>query len=206
MKQVPEGFLVSLLDMYDYMILQQVKESLYYYNEEQISRDIQNYLFALNFDMGSVETCQYTHDRLEITEDFLGAIESRLLGAPIESNQRLEFRKETQKEYISKTVTKEIMIESKSIRETELYQSLYERYIHNLKEKVLDPFLKNENFRRAIKDYDEEDFKTYDKRIRNDVAFLISNLCKKYQYTDQGAKEVCIYAIDSDLAQKFANP
>ncbi len=203
MKQLPDGFLVSLLDMYDYMVLQQVKESLYYYNEEQISRDIQNYLFALNFDIDSVETCQYTNERIEITEDFLEAIENHLLSAPIEKAQRLEFRKETQKEYISKTVSKEIMIEVKSIQETQLYDSLHERYINNLKEKVLDPLLKNENFRRAIKDYDEDDFKTYDKRIRNDVTFLINNLCNNYEYTAQGAKEVCIYAIDSELVKKF---
>ena len=38
--------------------------------------------------------------------------------------------------------------------ETRLYQELHERYVHNLKEKALDPFLENENFRRAIKDVD----------------------------------------------------
>ena len=63
-----------------------------------------------------------------------------------------------------------------------------------------------ENFRRAIKDYNDEDFKTYDKRIRDDVGYLINNLCEKYRYTERGAKEVCIYVIDSDLAKKFANP
>ena len=39
-EMIPEGFLDSLLRMYDYTILQEVKESLYYYNEEQIARDI----------------------------------------------------------------------------------------------------------------------------------------------------------------------
>ena len=69
---------------------------------------------------------------------------------------------------------------------------------------MLDPFLKNENFRRAIKDYGEEDFKAYDKKIRDDVTYLINNLCDRYQYTDLGAKEVCIYVIDGNIAQKFA--
>jgi hypothetical protein len=82
---------------------------------------------------------------------------------------------------------------------------MHDRYVHNLKEKVLDPFLENENFRRAIKDYDKEDFKTYDKRIRDDVTYLISNLCEKCRYTEQGAKEICIYVIDNDLAKKFAD-
>jgi ABC-type uncharacterized transport system fused permease/ATPase subunit len=96
------------------------------------------------------------------------------------------------------------MVEGKAPKETQLYQSLHERYVYNLKEKVLEPFLDNDNFRRAIKDFDTDDFKTYDKRIRDDVTFLISNLCAaKYHYNKQSAKEVCVYVIDNDLAKKF---
>ena len=81
-----------------------------------------------------------------------------------------------------------------------------ERYVYNLKEKVLDPFIENENFRQAIKDYGEEAFRTHDKKIKNDVTYLMNNLCDKYKYTSQGAKEVCIYVIDNDLARQFVNP
>jgi predicted Ser/Thr protein kinase len=202
---IPQGFLDSLLRMYDYTILQEVKESLYYYNEEQISREIQNYLFAINFEIDSVETCTYTGEKLEITEEFLEGIEGKLLGPKADRNQRKTFREETQKEYTTKTLTQEIMVENVPIAETKISQSMHDRYVHNLKEKVLDPFLKNENFRRAIKDYDKEDFKTYDKRIRDDVTYLINNLCEKCRYTEQGAKEICIYVIDNDLAKKFAD-
>ena len=205
-KSIPEGFLDSLIRMYDYTVLQEVKESLYYYNEEQISREIQNYIFAVNFETGAVETCTFTGEKLEITEDFLEGIEARLVGTTADKNKRLTFREDTQKEYTSKTLTQEIMVEEKAVTETKIYQSLHERYVYNLKEKVLDPFLENENFRRAIKDYDKEDFKAYDKKIRNDVTYLVNNLCTKYKYTQQGAKEVCIYVIDSDLAKKFSNP
>jgi predicted Ser/Thr protein kinase len=201
---IPQGFLDSLLRMYDYTILQEVKESLYYYNEEQISKEIENYLFAINFEIGSTETCTYTGEKLEITEEFLENIERKLLGPKADPKQRIAFRDETQKEYTTKTLTQEIMVESVPIAETKIYQSMHDRYVHNLKEKVLDPFLENENFRRAIKDYDQEDFKTYDKRIRNDVTYLINNLCEKCKYTEQGAKEICIYVIDNDLAKKFA--
>jgi predicted Ser/Thr protein kinase len=201
---IPQGFLDSLLRMYDYTILQEVKESLYYYNEEQIAREIENYLFAINFEIGSTETCNYTGEKLEITEEFLENIEGKLLGPKAERSQRLVFRDETQKEYTTKTLTQEIMLENVPIAETKIYQSMHDRYVHNLKEKVLDPFLDNENFRRAIKDYDQEDFKTYDKRIRDDVTYLINNLCEKCKYTEQGAKEICIYVIDNDLAKKFA--
>ena len=205
-ESVPEGFLESLTRMYDYTILQEVKESLYYYNEEQISRDIRNYLFAINFEIGDRETCKFTGEPIEITEDFLQSIENRLLGSRAGERQRKDFRQDTQKTYTSRTLTQEMMLEGKSILETKLYQELYERYVHNLKEKVLEPFLENENFRQAIKDYGKESFKTYDKRIREDVTFLISNLCKKHRYTEQGAKEVCIYVIDGDLAKKYERP
>jgi predicted Ser/Thr protein kinase len=203
---IPGGFLDSLLRMYDYTILQEVKESLYYYNEEQISKEIQNYLFAINFEIGSTETCTYTGERLTITEEFLQAIENRLLGTKADDESHRMFRTTSQKEYTTRTLTQEIMVEGTPVTETKIYHSMHDRYVHNLKEKVLDPFLENENFRRAIKDYNDEDFKTYDKRIRDDVSYLINNLCVKYRYTERGAKEVCIYVIDSDLAKKFANP
>ena len=74
----------------------------------------------------------------------------------------------------------------------------------SLKEKALDPFLKNENFRRAIKDYGEKDFHTYDKKIRDDVQYLIKNLCDRFDYSEQGARDMCIYVIDNDLAKEFA--
>ena len=203
---IPAGFLDSLLRMYDYTILQEVKESLYYYNKEQISRDIQNYLFAINFEIGSVETCTYTGDKLEINEEFLAGIERHLLGAKADSAQRIAFRKASQKEYTTRALTQEIIVDGLPITASKIYESMHDRYVYNLKEKVLDPFLENENFRRAIKDYNEEDFKTYDKRIRDDVSYLIKNLCEKYKYIEQGAKEVCMYVIDNDLAKKFANP
>lgn len=203
---IPKGFLDSLIHMYNYTVLQKVKESLYYYNEEQISREIQNYLFAINFENGSVETCKYTGEKLEITEDFFESIETHFLGTNIDKERRLSFRKEAQKEYTSKTLTQEIMLDGKPIVETNLYKDMHERYVYNLKEKVLDPFLENENFRRAIKDYDTEAFKAYDKRIRGDVTFLMNNLCGKYGYTKQGSKEICIYVIDNDLAKNFVTP
>ncbi|MDY6855029.1 MAG: serine protein kinase PrkA [Thermodesulfobacteriota bacterium] len=203
-RTVPEGFLDSLCRMYNYTVLQEVKESLYYYNEEQISKDIKNYLFAINFKVGSVETCTFTKEKIDITEDFLNGIEDHLLGTDTDKEKRIKFREETQKEYASRTLTKEMMVEGKSIEDTEHYKMLHDQYEYHLKEKVLDPFLENENFRRAIKDYDSDDFKTYDKKIRNDVTFLMNNLSKKYNYTEKGAKEVCIYVIDNELAKNFA--
>ena len=203
---IPAVFLDSLLHMYNYNVLQVVKESLYYYNESRISREIQNYLFAINFEPGSVEACTFTGEKLEITEVFLESIEKRILGNRVEKSKKLSFRDDIQKEYTAKTLTVEILVEDKPITETNIYHALHERYVHNLKENVLDPFLENKNFRRAIKDYGTDAFKTYDKKIKNDVTYLLNNLVDKFSYTEQGAKEVCVYVIDNDLAKKFHSP
>ena len=98
------------------------------------------------------------------------------------------------------------MDNQKSLHHTTLFGNLNERYIYNIKEKVLEPFLDNENFRRGIKDYDGDDFKTYDRKIRDDVTYLMNNLIEKYRYTPQGAKAACIYVIDNDLARKYQSP
>jgi predicted Ser/Thr protein kinase len=200
---IPDGFLDSLLQLYDYSILQEVKESLYYYNEEQIANEIQNYIFAVNFELGATETCTYTGDRIEVTEEYLRGFEKRILGNSSSSNERLDLRQSVQKEYASKTLTQEIMVEDKPLTATELFDSLHERYVYNLKEKVLDPFLDNENFRRAIKDFGKEDFKTYDKKIRDDVTYLMDNLARNYHYNESGAQAICMYVIDNELPQRF---
>ncbi len=197
---IPPKFLDSLLHMYNYIVLQEVKEALYYYNEDQIAIDIQNYMFAVNFDPGTTEKCIFTGEKLNITETFFSRIESRLLTDPQEA---VAFRSDVQKTYTTTTLTQEIMHEGLSVVETTLFQNLFQKYVYNLKEKVLEPFLKNENFRMAIRDFDTDEFRTYDSKIRNDVTFMIDNLQSRYLYSRQGAKEICMYVVDNDLAQKF---
>lgn len=200
---IPEGFLDSLVDLYDFTVLQEVKECLFYYNEEQISKDIQNYLFGVNFEFGSVQKCHFTNDLLEINDEFFSGLENRLLNPRSSEQERLKFRDETQKRYSNFTLTREIIQEQKPITETTQFHELKERYLYRIKENVLDPFLKNENFRRGIKDFDQDEFKSYDKRIQAEVTFLMNNLMEKKGYTQAGAQEVCMYVVDKDLASKF---
>jgi len=202
-RMIPNSFLESILRMYDYTVLQQVKESLYYYNEEKISTDIKNYISAVNFELGSSVPCFFTKEPLNVTEEFLESIENRLFAEDFDKKRRHTMRMDVLKQYTTNALSGEMMIEGKDISQTRLFLSLHERYVHNLKKRVLEPFLKNENFRRAIKDFESDQFRTYDKRIKSDVNFLISNMMKKFNYTRQGANEVCIYVIDSDLAGKF---
>ncbi len=197
---LPMGFLDSLLRMYNFTVLQEVKESLYYYNEEQISREIINYIFAVNFETGSVEHCEFTGERIEITEEFFRRFEARL---QIEPQNAAAFRHNVQKSYTTSALPQEMLRDGLAITETSLYMHLYEKYTYNLKERVLEPFLKNENFRRAIKDFDLDDFRTYDKKIQSDVNFMIENLQRKHRYSRQGAKEICIYVVDNNIAEMF---
>ncbi len=171
MKLIPDGFMDALLHMYNYTIMQEIKESLYYYNEEQIIRDLQNYMFAINFENGRVVDCPYSGDRISVSEEFFAPIEARLLNMADDRSHILTFRKDVQKEYTARTLTQEMQLDNKDLSETTLYQNLHERYVYHLKERVLEPFLNNDNFRRAIKDFDSEEFKTYDNRIRNDISF-----------------------------------
>ena len=127
-------------------------------------------------------------------------IETRLVSDPKDAEA---FRNDVQKTYTTSTLTHEIMQERLPIGETTLFQNLFQRYVHNLKEKVLEPFLKNENFRMAIRDFDTDEFRTYDDKIGNDVTFMIENLQSRFDYTRQGAKAIFMYVVDNEIAQKF---
>ena len=201
-ERIPEKFLESLVDSYDYTILQQVKESLYFYNRNRISKDIQDYIFAMNFDIGAVEKNIYTDQVVEVSEEFLQSIENYLIEGEPGDNDRKAFRNEIQQHYISSTAA-EIQVEKKKLSETFLYKDLLEMYSRNLKSGALDPFKESDSFRNAIKEYNTKDFLSYDKKIRKDVTYLIHKLMSRYKYTENGAKEVCIYVIDRDIAAKF---
>jgi hypothetical protein len=200
--KLSQDFIDSIKKLYNYEILQEIKESLFSFNEQQINLDIKNYLFSINFNLNTKQICNYTNQELEITNEFLNSIEIRILGDEFSSKHQ-SFRKETQKEYATKTLTKEIMIEDKNIEQTELFKNLYNKYSHNIQQKALDPFIGNTNFRSAIKDYGNSKFNTYDNKIKNDVKYLINNLKNKFEYTEKSAKEICIYLIDNEIVEDF---
>ncbi|WP_035726756.1 serine protein kinase [Eisenibacter elegans] len=201
--QLPEGFIESLVDMYDFNVLQEMKESIYSYNQSHISKDIQNYLYAINFEEGDKVTCHYTGDTFVIDEDYFYNFEALILGPGVDYDEHDEFRESTHGEYVSTTLAQEIHLEGKTITDTQLYLSLFDKYKRNLKENTLVPYLHNDNFRRAVLDFGTNSFNAYDKRIKQDVSSLINNLQKKFRYTEEGAKQVCIYALDKKLPEKY---
>ncbi|MBN2681656.1 MAG: hypothetical protein JXR58_04055 [Bacteroidales bacterium] len=202
-KQVPDGFIESLVHLYDYNVLQEVKESVYYYNEKQISRDILNYIYAVNFDPGTTINCEYTGDVIDLDEDYFKNIEAIFLGTTSTLKERRSYRDDIQTEYITNTLSQDIKVKGKKITDTELYTTLFQKYTRNLKENALAPYNENKNFRNAIMDFGNESFKKYDSRLRRDVTLLISNLQTKFGYNQQGAIQLSVYVLDKDLAKKY---
>jgi len=163
-----------------------------------------NYLFAVNHDVGSKTKCKFTGEEIEVTVDFFKLIGSFISGEQLNDKDALAFAQEVQRKYVEVMAQELQGFEGKNITETELYQELFNSYVRNLKEKALQPFLKNENFREAIKSFGTEEFKTFDTRLRDHVKYMIGNLVGKCDYTEQGAQEICLYAIDNKLVEKFS--
>jgi hypothetical protein len=201
--QIPIGFISSLEDLYDYNVLQEVKEAIYYYNENQIKTDIKNYLFAINYEPEVKRVSEFTGEELHITDDFFKNFEGFFLGTTTAEDKRKEFRKDVHREYITKTLSVEMRQENKEIEKTDQFKSLLKRYTRTLKENALAPYAGNDNFRRAILDFGKEGFRTYDNRLRRDVTLMIENLTKKFGYTKEGAQQVSLYVLDKNLVKKY---
>lgn len=199
-KYVPEDFLASLTDSYDYTVLNEVKESLYFYNETQIVEDVLHYLWAIDYDVGAKMICPHTGKEVEITKDFLKLMATRLAGKEMSDREAEQFAQETQKKSVTVRAREGI-----SLKEMELYRDFVTAYRANLKEKVLQPFVKNENFREAVKSFGTPEFETFDSRLGEHVAHMIHTLMTTFGYTEQGAKEICLYVLDKDLNSKFAS-
>lgn len=197
--KIPENIIESIESYYDYIVLQQIKECIYFYNRQQITRDILNYFYAINFDLGQEIVCPYTNEKLQLTEDFYKNFEAIFLGTVSTSTQRQEFRKNKQREYVTFTLAQEIKVQNKQITETKQYHDLFIDYTTNLKQNALAPYTNNDNFRNALIDFGKKEFEKYDQRLKNDVLRLIKNLQKKFKYTQKSALQIVQYVFDKKL-------
>lgn len=200
---LPDGFIESLVNQYDYNVLQEIRESIYFFNEIQISKDIMNYLYCVNFEEGTKIESPYTKDKITINEDYFKNFEAIYLGVTSTKKMRDSFRANVQSEYVTKTLAIDIHVNKKKLKETEQFKNLFEKYTKSLKENALVPYLKNASFRMAIKDYGTTLFKKYDSRLKKDVQQLLTQLVERFNYELEGAKQISLYALDKNLPAKF---
>ncbi len=196
--QIPANFLKALVNYYNFIVLQQVKECIYFYNREQINKDIMNYLYAINFETGQKVNCPYTDDKFIADEDFFKNFEAIYLGTVSKPIDRKNFRQKQQKEYVTITLAQEIKLQGKKITQTEQFKRLFIDYTMNLKENSLAPFIGNENFRRALIDYGTKNFAKYENRLKTDIKRLLNNMKKRYGYTTSGAIESILHILKTN--------
>lgn len=201
---IPKNFINSLSSWYDYAVLSEVKEALYFYNREQISEDILNFLCAVNHELGDKVRCKFTGKDIEVTIEFLKLVVGYITGEQMDDKKVLAYAQEIQQRYVVVMAQELQGPGGKSIVETEFYSELFNSYIGNLKEKTLQPFLKNESFRDAVKSFKTPEFNTFDTRTKEYIEYMIDNLMNKFGYTEQGAKEIFLYVVDNKLAEKFS--
>jgi predicted Ser/Thr protein kinase len=199
-ERIPKGFIDSIIRLYNYNIMQEVKESLFHQNEERISKDIQNYLFASNYDLGEKLLCPYTKETVEVSEQYFTSIEQYLLPHNAGSRAKKKFREEAAAKF---GVNLQQMQEDSDISKTEIYTELYDTYINNLREHIFQPFLQYTAFESAIKEYGTPKFEVYDNRTKEEVSFLIKNLVDNFKYSKEGAKHVCLYIIRNKIAENY---
>ncbi len=199
-ERIPKGFIDSIIRLYNYNIMQEIKESLFHQNEERISKDIQNYLFASNYDLGEKLVCPYTKESIEITDQFFNTIEQYLLPNDSSVDSRKGFREEIA---VKVGMSIQQMSSSSELKDTAVYNELYLDYVNNLREHIFQPFLQYPAFESAIKEYGSPKFEVYDNRTKEEVTYLIKNLIEKFNYSKEGAKHVCLYVIRNKIAEGF---
>ncbi len=200
---IPQSLFVLLSNDYDYTVTQEVKESIYFYNKEEIENQIANYLYTINFDIGDKVLCPFTGEELEVSEESFRAFESSILGANASPFEMKKFRKENQHIYVNTTLAQEINVQGKDIRNTQQFKNLYKRFTNSLKESALSPFSENIHFKTALIEFGKPSFEKYDSKVKRTVEFLINNLTKKYKYTRDGAIQIVLYVIENKLDKKY---
>jgi len=202
---IPDKFIDALNNIYEYNILEEVKEAIYLYNEAKMKRDIKNYLYALNFDTGETIRSYYTNDTIEITEEYYIIIETFLYGADISDEERKKIRKENHSEYITKTLAQEIRVKDMPVEQTEQFIDMLRKYSDNLKKFSLKPYEDNDHFKRCIDAYNTIAFNKFEAPLKKVVNKLISNLETKFGYSEAGALYIIKYVLENKLNQRFKN-
>lgn len=203
--QITQKFAQTLFTLYEFNILDEVKEAMYFYNEEKMTKDIKNYLFALNFDIGQTVHCPYTNDTFEVNEYFFQSIEAFLVEEGQDKYEPQILRKQEHITYISKTLSVEMQIHGKNIEETSQFQQLMYKYTNNLKKSSIAPYENNDHFRRCVEAFLTVNFKKFEQNLQDIINQIIQNLITKFGYNEYSAKYIILYVLDNKLNERFKN-
>ncbi len=202
LNKVPDTFWEEITFIYQKNLTNTIKKALYRYNTDKLEEDIIHYLRALLMDPDEIEIFEFTGKEIEASESFLSTIENVLAGEKLNQEARKTIRKNIT-EKLSRVIAT-TLDDWGQVKETEVFKALYRMYTENIKKDVLAPFTHNENFGRAIKDFGTKEFESYDKKIKEDVAYLIKNLAENFGYsTEDAARQICEYFVREDLAINF---
>ena len=200
-KKIPSGFVDSIIRLYNYNLMEQIKECLFHQNEKRISKDIQNYLSATTYDVGETISSPFTGEKFEVSESFFESIEKYLFVRNYSQIEREKFRNDISSKF---TISlQKLNVSEENLTSTLVYQNLYNTYMKNLRENIFLPFVKYTSFENAIKAYGTPKFDVFDNKTKEEVSFLIQNLYSKFRFTKEGAKHVCLYILKNNIAEKF---
>jgi predicted Ser/Thr protein kinase len=200
-----QKFTDALFNLYEYNVLDEVKDSMYFYNESKMKRDLKNYLFALNFETGEKIQCHYTGDILEINEEFYKTIEPFIFGDISDGNALETLRKQEHLTYITQTLSNEIKLRDKSIEQTEQFNLLLKKYAGNLKRSSISPYENNDHFKRCVAAFNTTAFNKFESPLKKTVIKIIDNMVLKFGYTEESAKIIILYVLDNKLNERFKN-
>ncbi len=200
-----QKFSAALFNLYEFNILDEVKDSMYFYNETKMKRDLKNYLFALNFEPGEKINCHYTGDTIELNDDFYNSIEPFIFGDISDMNIIYDLRKQEHTTYITQTLSNEIKLQDKNIEQTEQFSILLKKYADNLKRSSLTPFENNDHFKRCILAYNSPAFNKFELSLRKTVNKIIDNLVRKFGYNEESAQFIILYVLENKLNERFKN-
>ncbi|PLX27743.1 hypothetical protein C0583_00690 [Candidatus Parcubacteria bacterium] len=203
----PEGFLDSLLNLYDFSVIQELREAMHMRNQKEIEKIVKNYFYVLNFldeELGTipvedrrVEKNPYTQEDCEIDESTLSRVDE-VIRSGIGSIAITYRRIEDHRQFVS-----DMARSGNKIEETDIFQQTLRQYEKGLKEDILLPLEQNKNYRRAFIDWKTPSFESYDKKIKEDIKRIVTVLCRDFDYTEAGALQVCLYVIDKQLIERY---
>lgn len=202
---IDPAFLESLVDFYDYVVLGQVRNALFDYDEKEVRNLVLHYLFCLPKEYGAIEKCPWTGKMVEVSRESIHMFQNMVCSKELSPDEHTDFADKNIRIFNTLTMNEIVGPKARPLEQSRQYKNLFASYLKTARERILSPFLKNKKFRQAVIDYKTDGFKSHDKRIKENVAAMISKLIKLYGYNTEGAKYIVLYAADNDLEKKFSD-